>query len=52
MNVTDHDIEDAVLENKLTLEEVQKSTKVGTACGNCIPKVEKMIEDIKEKYFN
>ncbi len=52
MNVTDHDIEDCVLDNKFTLEEVQKATKVWTGCGQCIPKVEKLIEDIKEKYFN
>jgi len=51
MDVTDHEIEDAVLEGKLTYEEVQQKTKCGTACGACKPRVEKLIEQYKLQYF-
>ena len=49
--VTDHDIEEAVLEGATTLEQVQKKTKVGVANKQCIPEVEQLIRFYKEKYF-
>lgn len=35
MNVTDHDIEEAVLEGARTYLELQEHTKLGTVCGQC-----------------
>ena len=51
LDVTDHEIEDAVLEGKQTWEEVQKKTKCGTACGTCKPRIEGLIEQYKLQYF-
>ncbi len=51
LDVTDHDIEDAVLEGKLTYEEVQQKTKCGTACGVCEPRIKRLIEQYKMQYF-
>jgi NifU-like protein involved in Fe-S cluster formation len=49
--VTDHDIEEAVLEGALTLEMVQKKTKVGVGNPGVLPAVEELIRFYKEKYF-
>jgi len=49
--VTDHDIEEAVLEGATTFEDVQKKTKVGVANKQCIPEVEQLIKFYKEKYY-
>lgn len=51
LNVTDHEIEDAVLEGKRTFEDVQRATKVSTGCGKCKPNVEKLIEKFNTKYY-
>lgn len=51
LNISDHDIEEAVLEGALTFEEVQKRTKVGTGCGKCIDRTKKLIEMYNEKYY-
>jgi nitrogen fixation NifU-like protein len=52
MKVTDHDIEEAVLEGADTLEKVQARTKVGVGDPSCLPEVEQLIRFYKEKYFN
>lgn len=49
--VTDHDIEEAVLEGAQTLEEVQQKTKVGIGNPSVIPEVEQLIRFYTEKYF-
>ncbi|MDG1949988.1 MAG: iron-sulfur cluster assembly scaffold protein [bacterium] len=49
--VTDHDIEEAVLEGAHTLELVQQKTKVGIGNPGCLPAVEELIRFYKEKYF-
>jgi NifU-like protein involved in Fe-S cluster formation len=49
--VTDHDIEEAVLEGARTIEEVQKKTKVGVGNPGVLPAVEELIRFYKEKYF-
>ncbi|MFA6307338.1 MAG: iron-sulfur cluster assembly scaffold protein [Patescibacteria group bacterium] len=49
--VTDHDIEEAVLEGAHTLEDVQKKTKVGVGNPEVIPEVEQLIRFYTEKYF-
>jgi nitrogen fixation NifU-like protein len=51
LKITDHDIEEAVLEGADTLEKVQARTKVGTGDPSCIPEVEQLIRFYKEKYF-
>jgi len=51
VKVTDHDIEEAVLEGADTLEKVQQKTKVGTGDPACLPEVEQLIRFYKEKYF-
>lgn len=51
LKITDHDIEEAVLDGADTLEKVQAKTKVGTGDPNCIPEVEQLIRFYKEKYF-
>lgn len=50
-NVTDHDIEEAVLEGANTLEAIQKKTKVGIGHPEIIPEVEQLIRFYTEKYF-
>lgn len=49
--VTDHDIEEAVLEGAHDLEAVQKKTKVGVGNPEVIPEVEQLIRFYTEKYF-
>jgi len=49
--VTDHDIEEAVLDGAHTLELVQQKTKVGIGNPSCLPAVEELIRFYKEKYF-
>lgn len=51
LKITDHDIEEAVLEGADTLEKLQQRTKVGTGDPSCIPEVEQLIRFYKEKYF-
>ncbi|HXK48236.1 MAG TPA: iron-sulfur cluster assembly scaffold protein, partial [Deltaproteobacteria bacterium] len=51
MNVTDHEIEDAVLEGARTYYELQEKTKVGTVCGECKDEVERLLEFYKNKHF-
>ncbi len=51
LKITDHDIEEAVLEGADTLEKVQEKTKAGTGDPTCIPEVEQLIRFYKEKYF-
>lgn len=48
---TDKDIEEAVLEGAVTIEAVQRKTKVGIGNPNCLPAVEELIRFYKEKYF-
>lgn len=49
--VTDRDIEEAVLEGAVTLEQVQTKTKVGVGNPSVLPAVEELIRFYKEKYF-
>jgi hypothetical protein len=49
--VTDHDIEEAVLDGALTIEQVQTRTKVGIGNPSILPAVEELIRFYREKYF-
>ena len=50
LKITDHDIEEAVLDGADTLEKVQAKTKIGTGDPACIPEVEQLIRFYNEKY--
>ena len=52
MNVTDHEIEEAVLEGARTYLQLQEKTKLGTVCGQCQPKAEALLETYIKKHFN
>ncbi len=49
--VTDHDIEEAVLDGATTIEAVQAKTKVGIGNPSVLPAVEELIRFYREKYF-
>jgi nitrogen fixation protein NifU and related proteins len=51
MNITDHDIEEAVLEGARTYYEVQERTKLGTVCGQCKDEAELLLEKFKHIHF-
>ncbi|MBW1715758.1 MAG: iron-sulfur cluster assembly scaffold protein [Deltaproteobacteria bacterium] len=51
MNVTDQEIEHAVLEGARTFYELQEMTKVGTGCGECEQEVTQLLEAYKTKHF-
>jgi NifU-like protein involved in Fe-S cluster formation len=50
-NVTDRDIEEAVLDGADTVEKVQQKTKVGIGNPDVVLEVEQLIRFYKEKYF-
>jgi nitrogen fixation NifU-like protein len=51
MNITDQEIEHAVLEGARTFYELQEMTKVGTGCGDCEQEVTQLLEAYKNKHF-
>lgn len=51
LNITDKDIEEAVLEGAMDLESVQKKLKVGVGSPEIITEVEQLIRFYKEKYY-
>ncbi len=51
MNITDHEIEEAVLEGARTYLELQERTKIGTDCGKCIEETLLFLEEYKQKHF-
>jgi NifU-like protein involved in Fe-S cluster formation len=51
LNITDKDIEEAVLEGAVDLESVQKKLKVGVGSPELIPEIEQLIRFYKEKYY-
>jgi len=51
LNVTSHDIEDAVLHGNNTFKEVQKITKCGTACGMCMQRINNLIKSYNLQFF-
>jgi NifU-like protein len=50
-NVTDHDIEEAILDGCDTLEKIQQRTKVGIGNPDVLIEVEQLMRFYKEKYF-
>lgn len=51
LNITDKDIEEAVLEGAVDLDSVQKKLKVGVGSPDIITEVEQLIRFYKEKYY-
>lgn len=51
LNITDHDIEEAVLEGAKDLYEVQKKLKCGVGDPEAIPEIEQLIRFYTEKYY-
>lgn len=51
LNISDKDIEEAVLEGAKDLSEVQKKLKVGVGDPNSIPEIEQLIRFYCEKYY-
>ncbi|MFZ2189736.1 MAG: iron-sulfur cluster assembly scaffold protein [Candidatus Magasanikiibacteriota bacterium] len=51
LNITDHDMEEAVLEGAQNLEDVQKKLKVGVGDPEAIPEIEELIRFYMEKYY-
>ncbi|KKQ39728.1 MAG: Nitrogen-fixing NifU domain protein [Candidatus Magasanikbacteria bacterium GW2011_GWA2_37_8] len=51
LNITDHDIEEAVLEGAQTVEDLQKKLKVGVGDPEAIPQIEELIKFYMEKYY-
>ena len=51
MNISDQEIEHAVLEGARTFYELQEMTKVGSGCGECEEEVKQLLETYKNKHF-
>lgn len=51
MNVTDHEIEEAVLEGARTYLELQERTKLGTVCGQCETEATELLNHYIEEHF-
>ena len=51
MNVTDHEIEDAVLEGARTFLDLQEQTKMSTVCGQCKEEAETLLKVYMKKHF-
>ena len=51
LNITEQDIEGAVLEGARTLVDVQKKLKVGVGDPSSIPEIEQLIRFYQEKYY-
>jgi nitrogen fixation NifU-like protein len=51
MNVTDEEIEDAVLEGARNLYQLQEKTKLGTVCGQCKGEATRLLEEYVKKHF-
>jgi len=51
MNVTDKEIEHAVLEGARTLFELQERTKLGTVCGQCKDEATRLLNEYIQKHF-
>jgi len=51
LNITDKDIEEAVLEGTKNLEDLQKKLKVGIGSPEALPEIEQLLRFYQEKYF-
>ncbi len=51
MNVTDRDIEEAVLEGARSYQQLQEHTKLGTVCGQCEDKARELLKGYVAQHF-
>jgi len=51
MNVSDHEIEQAVLDGARTFYQLQERTKISTVCGQCKPEAARLLEHYVKKHF-
>ncbi len=51
LNITDKDIEEAVLEGARSLEDLQKKLKVGVGDPDSVPAIEELLRFYNEKYY-
>jgi len=51
MNVTDHEIEEAVLDGARTFLELQERTKMSTVCGKCKDEADTLLRVYMKKHF-
>ncbi|MFW2331806.1 MAG: iron-sulfur cluster assembly scaffold protein [Nitrospinota bacterium] len=51
LNVSEHEIEEEVLEGVEDFETLQSRTKISTGCGNCRVKAEEIFAKYRAKYF-
>ncbi|MDD3656083.1 MAG: iron-sulfur cluster assembly scaffold protein [Atribacterota bacterium] len=51
MNVTDEEIEEAVLDGARTYLDLQERTKAGTACGQCKEDILRLLDKYKKEHF-
>jgi len=51
LNITDQEIEHAVLDGARTFYDLQEMSKVGTGCGECKEEVTQLLEAYKAKHF-
>ena len=51
LNITDHEIEEAVLEGARSFYELQEMTKIGTVCGECEDEATRLVEMYRNKHF-
>ncbi len=51
MNVTDHEIEEAVLEGARSFYELQEVTKISTTCGKCQDKATELLSKYVAEHF-
>lgn len=50
LGVSERELDLAIAAGDRTFEDFQKRTKAGTGCGDCVPKIEKMIEAKLENF--
>jgi nitrogen fixation NifU-like protein len=50
LNITDHDIEDAVKAGARSWTALQEATKIGTVCGGCKDKAEELLHEFAHIY--
>lgn len=52
LNVTDHEIEENVLDGVEDFETLQEKTKIATGCGGCREEAEMIFKQYRKKYFS
>ena len=52
LNVTDHEIEEYVLDGVKDFETLQEKTKISTGCGQCREEAVEIFNQYREKYFS